>query len=75
MDEAKTYLKIDEYELSRLYRLDGRVDAVQEYIDTEEYPYLDTVLTILGVDATKMKIREQKRKEKHLKGNEERNNP
>lgn len=64
MEDKKNYLEIDEYELSRLYRLDGRVDAVQEYIDKKEYPDLDTVLFILGIDTTKMEVRKMKRNEK-----------
>lgn len=43
--------ELDEY--ARLYQQDGRVSAVQDYVDNEMYIDADLVLRILGIDMTK----------------------
>ena len=45
---------VDRDEYARLCRLDGRVDAVQNYVDKQEYVSIDEMLDILMVDKTKM---------------------
>lgn len=63
MEESKKYVEIEDYELARLYRIDGRVDALQEYIDKETYADIDVVLSIVGIDTTKMMLNKKKRDE------------
>ena len=58
--ENNKYVEIDEYELARLYRLDGRVDAVQDYVDNADFLDADEIILILGIDTTKLNIRKSK---------------
>lgn len=60
MEETKKYVEIEANELARLQRLDGRVDAAQDYVNKNTGVYLDVVLDILGIDRTMYEIRTKK---------------
>lgn len=60
--EEKKYVEIEARELARLQRLDGRMEAAQNYIDSDDFPDTRVLCRIIGLYTDMMDEKDEKRK-------------
>lgn len=56
---GRMIVPIEVSELSRLYRMQGRVEAVQIYVDQCTYPDSKLIIKILGIDTSRMEEKQK----------------
>ena len=69
--EEKKYIEIEANELARLQRLDGRIEAAQNYIDSDDYPNTRVLCRIIGLFTDMMDEKDEKRKAAYRSGTDD----
>lgn len=69
--EEKKYVEIEANELARLQRLDGRIEAAQNYIDSDDYPNTRVLCMVIGLYTGMMDEKDEKRKAAHRSGTDD----